>query len=140
MHPIYGSLQAIAFRLLPGSDVRADLERWAQREAISAAVVIGAVGSLSQARLRFADQESGKTLPGKHEVLTLSGTLSTTGVHLHMMVADSTGHCTGGHVLVGCQVYTTLEIAIALMPDIQFDRPIDPTTGFNELRISSKNL
>ena len=130
----------MAFRLLPGSDVRIELERLARQEAISAGIVIGAVGSLSQAKLRFADQQSGETLSGKHEVLALSGTLSAAGVHLHMMVADSSGQCLGGHVLAGCQVYTTLEIAIALMPDIQFDRPVDPATGFNELEIHSKNL
>ncbi len=132
------SVETLALRLGAGADVRRDLEALAKSEKISAAVIIGAVGSLSQVRLRYANHNSHTELAGKHEILTLSGMLSEEGVHLHMMVANEQGDCKGGHVVEGCRVYTTLELAIALLPKTQFQRVFDPSTGFKELKISAR--
>ncbi|MGC1309676.1 MAG: PPC domain-containing DNA-binding protein [Phormidesmis sp.] len=132
-----GSIETIALRLNPGADIRRDLEAIAQKEQIRAGVILSAVGSLSEVCLRFAGNDIHTTLPGKHEILTLSGMLSADGVHLHMMVANSQGECKGGHVVYGCQVYTTLELAIALLPTTQFQRVFDEATGFLELKVSS---
>lgn len=131
------SVGVLALRLSAGSDIRRDLEALAKSENISAAVVIGAVGSLSQVRLRYANNNDYTELTGKHEIITLSGMLSEEGVHLHMMVADSQGNCKGGHVVYGCQVYTTLELAIALVSEAKFQRVFDQETGFKEFKISS---
>ena len=125
------SVEVLAVRLGPGADVRRELEALAVSKAISAAVTLGAVGSLTYVCLRYAAQDTPTELTGKHEILTLSGMLSQDGVHLHMMVADSQGNCKGGHVAYGCQVYTTLELAIALLPKTKFQRTFDPATGFN---------
>lgn len=130
-------LQSIAVRLSPGTDVRCELTAIAKQEEISAGVVVSAVGSLSHVCLRLADAETSTELPGKHEVLTLSGTLGADGVHLHMTVANQQGTCTGGHLLDGCLVYTTLELVIAVIPDLQFQRQFDPDTGFQELTLST---
>ncbi len=132
------SVGVLALRLSAGSDIRRDLEALAKSENISAAVVIGAVGSLSQVRLRYANNNDYTELIGKHEIITLSGMLSEEGVHLHIMVANSQGDCKGGHVVYGCQVYTTLELAIALLPKTRFQRAFDPTTGFKELKVSAE--
>ncbi len=129
---------ATALRLLSGSDIRRDLEALAKQEQLSAAVILGAVGSLSQVNLRYAGQDAHTLLSGKHEILTLSGMLSAAGVHLHMSVSNAQGECRGGHVVYGCLVYTTLEIAIALIPQIEFQRVPDTATGFKELKISSQ--
>ena len=128
--------ETIALRLLPNTDVRTYLEDFAKSQAIGAGVVLGAVGSLSKTCLRFADNSSHTELAGKQEVLTLSGMLSEAGVHLHMSVADSNGDCKGGHVVYGCIVYTTLEIAIALLPGVSFHRALDKNTGYKELQIN----
>lgn len=132
---IRGSLELVALRLPPGTDVRQGLKTFAQQELIRAGVIVGAVGSLSTVCLRFAGQDSHTTLNGKHEILTLSGTLGTDGVHLHMTVANSQGECIGGHVVNGCQIYTTLELVIATLPNIQFQRLFDPVTGCRELSV-----
>ncbi|MGB3296209.1 MAG: PPC domain-containing DNA-binding protein [Phormidesmis sp.] len=132
------SVETLALRLGPGADIRRALEALADSEKMSAAVIMGAVGSLAQVCLRYADQDIHTQLAGKHEILTLSGMLSQDGVHLHMMVANSQGDCKGGHVVYGCQVYTTLELAIALLPDTHFQRVFDQLTGFDELKVSSK--
>ena len=134
---VRGGIETLALRLGPGADVREALEAIAQEQNISAGAILGAVGSLSQVRLRFAGQDSHAELEGKHEVLTLSGTISEAGVHLHMSVADSQGVCKGGHVVYGCEVYTTLEIAIAQLPDTTFHRVLDEETGFLELKVLS---
>lgn len=128
-------METIALRLHPGSDVRESLEALAKEKSMNAAVILGAVGSLSQVCLRFANQEQATTIVDKHEVITLSGMLSTVGVHLHAVVSNARGQCIGGHVVYGCTVYTTLEIAIALLPNTQFHRTFDPATGFKELSI-----
>ena len=128
-------LDVFAARLEPGADVRQSLEAIARTRYITAGVVLGAVGSLSQTRLRFAGQNEHTHLEGKHEILSLAGMLSETGVHLHMCVSNTAGQCIGGHVVYGCVVYTTLELVIGSMPAIIFDRELDTTTGFPELLI-----
>lgn len=85
-----GSLETLALRLLPGADVRREIEAIAKREKISSGVIMGAVGSLSHVQLRFANAQAPTVLVGSHEILTLSGTVSEDGVHLHMTVAKST--------------------------------------------------
>ena len=134
---VRGGIETLVLRLGPGADVREALEAIAQGQNISAGVILGAVGSLSRVRLRFAGQDGHAELEGKHEVLTLSGMISEAGVHLHMSVADSQGMCKGGHVVYGCEVYTTLEIAIAQLPNITFHRALDEETGFLELKVLS---
>ncbi|WP_299493557.1 PPC domain-containing DNA-binding protein [Acaryochloris sp. IP29b_bin.137] len=132
-----GPLQILAFRLSPGSDVRQAIEDIATREQISAGSILSAVGSLSRVQLRFAHAETPTELTGKHEILTLSGTLSSAGVHLHMTVANEWGECKGGHLVDGCHVHTTLELIIATFVDLQFTRKLDHLTGYPELVISS---
>ena len=128
-------MQTIAIRLTPGADVRQDIEALAIKEKMSAAVILGAVGSLSKVCLRFAGQDSCTELTGKYEILTLSGMFSEAGAHLHMSISDTEGQCIGGHLAYGCEVYTTLEMAIALLPNVQFQREFDPVTGFKEISI-----
>ncbi len=135
MHSNAG-MELVSLRLQPGADIRKDLEQLVQRDSISAAVVLGAVGSLSKVCLRFADQDKRTVLKGKYEILTLSGTLGEEGVHLHMSVADRSGKCKGGHVVDGCRVNTTLELVIGLLSGVQFHRVMDEKTGSKELKIS----
>lgn len=130
-------METISLRLHPGADVRKSLEELAKKKRMSAAVILGAVGSLSQVCLRFADREEPTKIADKHEVLTLAGMLSAEGVHVHASVSNAGGECIGGHVVYGCKVYTTLEIAIALLPDTQFQRTYDPATGFKELQVEN---
>jgi predicted DNA-binding protein with PD1-like motif len=65
----------------------------------------------------------------------MTGTLSASGVHLHMSLSDSNGRAIGGHVTDGCIVYTTAEIVIVDLVDLEFRRAHDPKTGYRELTI-----
>jgi uncharacterized protein len=71
--------------------------------------------------------------------VALSGTLSTDGPHLHLAVARADGTVAGGHLLPGSTVRTTAEIVLGLLPGLAFDRPPDPETGYNELRVDSQD-
>lgn len=120
-------------RLSPGEDVRATLSAWAAEHGIEAAALTSAVGSLSEARLRFAGLTEAAVLRGDLEVITLSGTLAKHGLHLHLGVADDRGHLTGGHLMPGCIVRTTLELVVQEVDGVRMLRTPDPATGFLEL-------
>jgi predicted DNA-binding protein with PD1-like motif len=75
------TLQAHVLRMKPGDDLRGALEaafRELQAGGVQAACVVSAVGSLSRAVLRYADQPGGTKWAVPLELLTLSGTLSGT--------------------------------------------------------------
>lgn len=127
--------QAIALRLSPNVDLRRSLMAVASDRALTAAYVATCVGSLSQATLRFAGQANATVFNERFEIISLVGTVSTTGTHLHIGLADGTGHCLGGHVLDGCIIYTTAEIILGTLPDVRFERTVDPATGYRELEI-----
>ncbi|MEO7392223.1 MAG: PPC domain-containing DNA-binding protein [Ramlibacter sp.] len=130
-------MQVHVLRLAPGDDLRASLEavfaQLGRQHGIAAACIVSAVGSLSHAVLRYADKSGGSEVSGPLELLMLSGTLSTSGAHLHGSVADSNGTVKGGHILPGCIVRTTAEVVIALLPGWEFRRELDEATGFREL-------
>jgi predicted DNA-binding protein with PD1-like motif len=129
--------QTHVLRLSPGEDLRSALTKaFAELQAgqhATAACVISAVGSLSRAVLRYAAEPEGTLLAEPLELITLSGTLSPDGVHLHASVATARGEMRGGHVMPGCIVRTTAEIVLAPLPGWVFTREHDAQTGFLEL-------
>lgn len=136
--PPHSRLEVRALRLRPGEDLRPALEALAREGGIPAGVLLGAVGSLRRAVLRFAGREAGTALDGPFEILALNGTLGPEGAHLHAALADAGGRVTGGHVLAGCVVHTTLELAIGVLPDLAFGRRPDPDTGHDELTVTPR--
>jgi predicted DNA-binding protein with PD1-like motif len=120
-------------RLVPGQDLRAALQEFAAAHGAAAAFVLQGIGSLDVARLRFAGTDAPTALHGDLEILTLAGSLSPAGPHLHMSVSDAQGRVTGGHVCAGCTVRTTAEILVALLPAHRFERVHDAATGCAEL-------
>jgi len=129
-------MQAHPVRLSPRDDLRRALEAELTRLGAQAAFVVQGIGSLEVAQLRFAGADAPTELRADLEILTLAGSLSPDGAHLHMSVADPRGRVWGGHVTPGCIVRTTAEILLALLPAHRFARAFDPASGFNELFIS----
>ncbi len=105
-----------------------------------AGCLISAVGCLSLAQLRFAGATQATAIHGELEILSLSGTLSPDGAHLHIAISGSSGAVLGGHLCAGSLVRTTAELVIGLLPDWRFSRKLDPTTGYPELRINPQAL
>lgn len=120
-------------RLEPGAEVRGSLRDWSEQMGLQAAVITSAVGSLSTAHLRYAGRADGVVTSTDLEVLSLSGTLSVHGMHLHLSVADREGRMLGGHMLDGCIVRTTLELAVQEVDGVSLPRSKDPATGYDEL-------
>ncbi|GAB2770246.1 hypothetical protein HNQ93_000457 [Hymenobacter luteus] len=127
------SLRTYALRLKPGQDVRRELLAFAEQHQLRAAAVLTCVGSLTTATLRLANQEGPTRYQGHFEIVSLVGTLSVNGSHLHLAIADSTGRTLGGHLLDGNVIYTTAELVIGEMPELDFRREPDATYGYQEL-------
>jgi uncharacterized protein len=125
--------QLHVLRLLPGEDVRGTLEAWCASNAIEAACIVSAVGSVTDAHLRFGGRDEGTSIKGDLEVVALSGTLSRHGLHLHLAVSDATGVTTGGHLMSGTLVRTTLEVVVQEIGGLRLVRRTDERTGYLEL-------
>lgn len=130
----------LPLRLHPGDDLRCALEQAFAASGQQAAFVVAGIGSLSAARLRLAGAAHATALVGDMEIVTLSGTLSRDGAHLHASVADASGRVWGGHVSVGCVVRTTAEVLVASLPGWSFSRAVDSTTGYAELVVQPLGL
>ncbi|MGJ7510018.1 PPC domain-containing DNA-binding protein [Variovorax sp. GT1P44] len=128
-------MDATPLRLNPGDDLRRALDAALASQACEAAFVVAGIGSLSTARLRYAGVDAPDLLVGNLEILTLSGTLTPQGSHLHMSVSDAEGQVHGGHVAPGCIVRTTAELLVAWLPEWRFSREFDTATGYPELAI-----
>jgi len=128
-------MQTLPLRLPPHVDLRAALEAILTEQAVGAAFVLQGIGSLSIAQIRLAGKPHPTELRGDLEILTLAGSLSPDGAHLHISVSDAHGHVIGGHVYSGCIVRTTAEVLIALLPDWRLSREPDAATGYPELTI-----
>lgn len=131
-------MQTYSVRLKPGQDLKKVLETIVQQERISAGAVLTCVGSLTDLTIRLANQESPSVWKGHFEIVSLVGTLSVNGSHLHLSASDSTGRTIGGHLLDGCLIYTTAEIVIGVMPELIYAREPDPTFGYKELVVRKK--
>lgn len=128
-------LKTYALRLRPGQDLRVELEEFARRKGIRAGFILTAVGSLQKASLRLANQSNTTSYEDKFEIVSLVGTLSPDGPHLHLSLSDGTGKTIGGHLVAGCIIYTTAEIVIGELKGVSFTREQDAQTGYQELRI-----
>ncbi len=126
-------IETHVIRLQPGADLRKSIQEFADKRKIKAAWIVTCAGSLTDYHIRFANQQDGSKGSGHFEIVSLSGTVSGNGSHLHLSISDSSGHTIGGHLLEGCTVYTTAEIVMQQSGSLTFKREKDPITGFNEL-------
>ncbi len=132
-------LDVLVVRLLPGDDLKTSLERVVRDRKIDAAVVLGCVGSLERAMVRFADRRDPTLVEGKLEVVSLTGMVSAVGgTHLHLSVSDGEGRTVGGHLKEGSPVYTTAEVALGVAPELRFVREQDARTGYPELFVETR--
>jgi predicted DNA-binding protein with PD1-like motif len=126
------------FRLKPGEDLRKSIEAIIKEKNIVAGWINTCVGSLTDYTIRFANQQEGTHGSGHFEIVSLTGTVSVNGSHLHISISDSTGKTIGGHLLEGCKIYTTAEIVIGTTRAYVFTRVKDGTTEWEELQVKEK--
>lgn len=132
-------LTAYALRLSPGEDLKESLQQFIQAHALSAGCILTAVGSLQRANLRFAGRDIPTPITGQFEIVSLVGTLSPDGAHLHVAIADAYGHTLGGHIMHGCLIHTTAEIVIGSLTGLVFNRAVDSQTGYRELVVGASS-
>jgi len=134
-------MKMIAVRLRPNQDLKAELEKVIKNHGIGAGFIGACVGSLHQVTLRMAgarpEKQDIRKLEGHFEIVSLVGTISTSGTHLHISVSDEDGKVIGGHLKEGSIITTTAEVVICYDESISFIRLLDNETGFEELTIYS---
>ena len=126
-----------ALRLHPGDELFGALKKYCTDNNIKAAYIATCVGSLQACTLRLANADRDrpneiKTYDQRFEIVSVVGTISCEGAHIHLGLADATGASIGGH-LISATVFTTAEIVLGEVPCITFDRQFDDATGFKEL-------
>lgn len=127
-----------ALRLKPNQDLRQEIEAFVKKENIEAGWIMTCVGSLTQANLRYANQPEGTKSNGYFEIVSLVGTVSVNGSHIHLSMSDSLGVTKGGHLLNENLIYTTAEIVIGESENHIFTREKDGSTPWEELQVKNK--
>ena len=131
--------KAHAFRLKPGQDLKKEILQYVNEKQIKAGWISTCVGSLTNYNIRFANQPLGSSGSGHFEIVSLTGTVSINGSHLHISISDSTGKTIGGHLLDSNLVYTTAEIVILSSDAFIFKREKDGSTPWEELQVEQLN-
>lgn len=126
------------FRLKPGDDLRKGIQAYVAENKIQAGWISCGVGSLTQYHIRFANQQRGTQDSGYFEIVSLAGTVSINGSHIHISISDTTGYTIGGHLLYDNLIYTTSELIIQETDAFVFTREKDGTTSWEELQIKRR--
>lgn len=126
------------FRLHRGDDLYLSLKNYCRMKGIQAGIVISGVGCVTQGRIRDASGVNIQTLQEHLEIVSLNGTVSEQRCHLHIAFSKEDLSTVGGHLVEGCLINTTCEIAILEFDDLVFSKEFDESTGYHELKISQK--
>jgi predicted DNA-binding protein with PD1-like motif len=127
-----------AFRLKPHRDLKEAITTFAKENQLKAGAIVSCVGSLAQYNIRFANQPDGTFKKGFFEIVSLTGTFDQDTSHIHISVSDGNGNTIGGHLMNNNLVYTTVELVVVELTDLEFTRETDPTYGYQELVIKKR--
>jgi len=129
-------MKTYTFRLKPDEDSFDSIETFVAERHIEAGCVVCSVGSLTHVTLRLANRDFHTEYTGRFEIVSLTGTVSVHGSHLHISISDGDGKTIGGHLVSGCKVYTTAEIVLAVFEDITYKREmLENDSGYEELAV-----
>lgn len=132
-------IKTYPLRLKPGTDLKKEIEAFVKANHIKAGWIASCAGSLTNYNIRFANQPGGSKGEGHFEIVSLTGTVSVNGSHIHISISDSTGRTIGGHLLDSNRVYTTAEIILQEDDNFVFSREKDGTTPWEELQIKRRD-
>ena len=96
------------FRLRRGQDLYEEIEAYVKAHHIAAGAVVSGVGCVSRWRLRDATGVRVRSGEEDVEIVSLMGTVSEYGCHLHASFSREDLSAFGGHLLPGCTVNTTI--------------------------------
>lgn len=126
------------FRLHRGDDLLGSIDRYVRVHRIHAGVILSGVGCVYRWQLRDAGGVRIRCGTEDAEIVSLTGTVSDSGSHLHISLSREDLSTFGGHLTEGCLVNTTAEIVLLELEDTVFTREPDPDSGYDELVISEK--
>lgn len=132
-------MKTIVTRFKPGSELKSQIQKLAQAHRIQAGFIITCVGGLQYVVCRMAgatpQRQAIREFNGEFEIVSLVGTVSAGGCHVHISFSGRDGKVQGGH-LKEAIVHTTAELVIGVEEHLTFERKLDKETGFKELFIS----
>jgi predicted DNA-binding protein with PD1-like motif len=132
-------MRSLTFRLGPGQDLFDSIEQVVKQNNIEAGCVLSSVGSLTHATLRLANRDYYNEYEDHFEIVSMTGTVSVHGSHIHVAISDGDGLTTGGHLVSGCKIYTTAEIVLAIFEDVVYRRELfENDSGYEELSVHKK--
>ena len=105
-------MKTICRRLRRGDDLLRSIEQIAREEGLEAAVIVSGVGCVSHARVRDASGVTVREIGEPCEIVSLDGTVSAARCHVHIALAREDLSTLGGHLMPGCIVNTTCELAL----------------------------
>lgn len=132
-------MKSHTFRLKPGMDLFDSIEEFVKQHQIEAGCVLSSVGSLTHATLRLANRSYYNEYDGHFEIVSMTGTVSVHGSHIHVAISDGDGVTIGGHLVSGCKIYTTAEIVLLELDDVVYKRELfENDSGYEELAVYKK--
>jgi len=131
-------MENYTFRLPAGRDLLDSIDAFVMQKQIEAGCILSAVGSLTHATLRLANHNKYNEYDGFFEIVSITGTVSMNGSHVHISISNGDGITIGGHLVSGCKIYTTAEIVIAVFPDVVYKREFAEDSGYDELVVYKK--
>lgn len=126
-------MENYTFRLTPQQDLLDSIQSFAEEKKIEAGCVLSGVGSLTHVVLRLANRETLSNYQGHFEIVSITGTVSIHGSHLHISISDGDGKTLGGHLVSGCKIYTTAEIVLLGFTAVAYKREFAQDSGYEEL-------
>lgn len=131
-------MENYTFRLKSAQDLFDSIDSFAREQHIEAGCVLSGIGSLTRFSVRFADREVPTKYEGHFEIVSLAGTVSIHGSHLHISASDGDGQTIGGHLVPGCKIYTTAEIVLAAFTNVIYKREFAEDSGYDELVVYNR--
>lgn len=83
------------YRITSEKDLKDEINLFTKKNNINAGIIIFAGGSLNKAVLIMPD-ENVKLFEGPLEIVSIQGTVSLDGIHVHLSVSDENGSVWGG--------------------------------------------
>ena len=130
-------MRAVPLHLEAGSDVRRSLEQLAL-DHNAGGFVLSVVGNLSQAAFACPGKSAPTVLAGELEIITLQGTISPDGVHLHLSFSDASCQVWGGHLEHGTLVLRGADLLVGLLSAGSSAAPIASASSEQRVEIAGR--
>lgn len=121
------------FRLTKGMDLKNSIIKYCEEKNIKAGIIGCCVGCCDEVHFRLAGGEKFYHNKRDYEIVSMTGTISEDGVHIHVSFSDDEGVTVGGHLTEGCIVNSTAEMCIISIDNYKMTREFDTATGYKEL-------